>query len=478
MHPSVRVRFAPSPTGLLHLGSVRTALFNYIFAQKNKGRFILRIEDTDAERNFDPGAQLILKDLGWLGLTFDEGPGKPSTFGPFFQSERSPIYKQYLQQLINQQRVYRCFCTPEDLEKKRLRQITLKKPPRYDRACLNLSQQEHARLLDIQTPFIWRFRLDNDQTIHINDIVRGSIEFHMSNFSDFPLTRADGSFTFLFSNAIDDITMKITHIFRGEDHISNTPCQAALYQACNASLPIFWHMPVICNSDGKKLSKRDFGFSLQDLQQAGYLPEAINNYLGIIGSSCEKEIMTLHELVQTIDFKQQSMSAIKYDVDKLNWVNHEWLKKYNLEALLSVGLPFLMKFYPQAANLPQQELNTLFSLVHPEIKTLGDIPTILSWYFQPPTITQEHIEKITSLPTAQSIISLLVQALNTSDTPQKVLDACKAAIKEKGISAKDFWKVARFALTGNPEGMSVHDIITALGIEKTKERLEKVSSVF
>src|SRR5579863_4599044 len=257
----VRVRFAPSPTGMMHLGNVRAALINFLFAHQKKGTFVLRIEDTDAQRMLDPEAKKIIEDLAWLGLTYDEGPHVGGPYAPYFQSERMNLYQEKLHLLKEKNLIYRCFCSEEELAKRRDRQQALKLPPRYDRTCLALSEKEINHLLDNNTLFIWRFKLDHQRSVTITDLAHGETTFKLSNFSDFAITRQDGSFTFIFANFVDDLLMKITHIFRGEDHLSNTANQAALFAAAGAPLPIYWHLPILCNLEGKKLSKRDFGFS-------------------------------------------------------------------------------------------------------------------------------------------------------------------------------------------------------------------------
>ncbi|MEX0939818.1 MAG: glutamate--tRNA ligase [Candidatus Babeliales bacterium] len=475
MENAVRVRFAPSPTGLLHLGSVRIALFNYLFAKQKKGTFILRIEDTDPERNFDPGAKIILEDLAWLNLTFDEGPNIGGPYAPYFQSERAPIYQEKLDQLKKQNAIYRCFCTQEELEKKRKRQIALKQPPRYDRTCLALSIQEIKKNLLEKKPFIWRFKLITNKTIEINDLARGVITFDFSNFSDFPLTRQNGTFTFIFANAIDDMVMKMSHIFRGEDHISNTPCQAALFEAFNIPLPIFWHMPIICNVEGKKLSKRDFGFSLRDLKHAGFLPEAICNYLAIIGGSFEKEIMNMSELIKTIDFSDiHSTSAIRYDVEKLKWVNHQWLIRYMPQELLTQILPFLEKKYPQAKEVTQEKLISLIKTIQPELKTLQDAPAFLSFYFEEPEVSKKNLLEQETDIIVQELIELFIAHIDKIDSPDLYYQAIAKVCKEKQISLKHTWRLFRIILTGKPSGPGVKELLELLGPAKIKKRIQHI----
>src|SRR5581483_5841986 len=240
----VRVRFAPSPTGMMHLGNVRTALINFLFAHQKNGTFILRIEDTDAQRMLDPNAQQILADLEWLGLHYDEGPLTQGPYAPYFQSQRSSVYEETRALFESKNLIYRCFCTEQELAKKRDRQIALKLPPRYDRTCAHLSADQIKENIDANMPFIWRFKLNHERSITITDLAHGTITFDLSHFSDFPISRQDGSFTFMFANFVDDYLMKITHIFRGEDHLSNTANQAAMFDALNIPLPIYWHMPI------------------------------------------------------------------------------------------------------------------------------------------------------------------------------------------------------------------------------------------
>jgi nondiscriminating glutamyl-tRNA synthetase len=475
MDNKIRVRFAPSPTGLLHLGSVRIALFNYLFAKQKDGTFILRIEDTDPKRNFDPGAKIILEDLAWLNLAFDEGPHIGGPYGPYFQSERSALYQEKLDELIKKDSVYRCFCTAEELEKTRARQIALKKPPRYDRTCLTLNQEEINQKLKDTIPFIWRFKVDTNKIVEINDLVRGKIDFDLSNFSDFPLTRKDGSFTFIFANAIDDIIMKVTHVFRGEDHISNTPCQALIYEVFNVALPIFWHMPIICNVEGKKLSKRDFGFSLQDLKNAGFLPEAICNYLAIIGASYENEIMSLDDLIKKIDFSTiHSTSAIKYDVEKLKWVNHQWLMKLPAEQLLDKIMPFLKDRYPRAQQLDHATLLQLIKAIQPELKTLNDAARLLAFYFEKPQVEISDLLQHTSKEELQTILEIVKNNLELTNKPDEFFNSVKKAAKDQNIPMKLIWQIVRIILTGMPQGPGIKELLELLGADEAQNRIKLV----
>ncbi len=469
----VRVRFAPAPTGLMHLGNVRTALLNYVFARRYNGSFVLRIEDTDPERNIDPQAKGIMEMLHWLGLKFDEGPEVGGKYGPYFQSQRSSFYTEKLEQLIKSNHVYRCFCTPEELEKKRQRQIALKQPPRYDRTCLKLTHDEIVEKLAVKTPFIWRLKITEERHININDLAHGTITFNLADIADLPLTRADGSFTFVFANGVDDILMKITYVIRGEDHITNTAAQIVLYEALGAPIPAFWHLPIICNIDGKKLSKRDFGFSLLDLQNAGYLHEAIDNYLSIIGGGTyENEIMSLDEIVQQFDINQVSSTGqIKYDVEKLRWVNHRWIAKLAIADLTKRCLPWLEKAYPDVANMSQNELQALIELVRTDLVTLGDCTELLKFYFVKPIETKKDLHTLVGHEKENLIVSIIQKHLNLLNEPDQFLNAIRADAKAHNIGKELYWAL-RLMLTGFPEGLGVKELLAALGEKRARERIE------
>jgi len=457
----------------MHIGNIRTALLNYLFAQQKKGTFVLRIEDTDPQRNFDPGATIIIADLHWLSLSYDEGPEKGGPYAPYFQSERTAIYQEKLDDLKKKGVAYPCFCTEEELEKKRERQKALKIPPRYDRTCLNLSEKEVTDRLNQEMPHIWRFKFDHEQTITITDLARGSVTFELKNFSDFPLTRTDGSFTFMFANFVDDMSMKISYVFRGEDHLSNTAGQAALYLAFDAPVPTFWHMPMLCNLDGKKLSKRDFGFSLHDLQQEGFLPQAIDNYLAIIGGSYEQEIMDLAELAKALNFDNpHTTGAIKYDVEKLRWVNHKWIDRLAPKELVAAAKPFLVEAYAQATSLDEEQLSKMLQIIKTDLYTLKDMIPALQFYFEQPEITATAIEACVPKETMPKLKDLITHNMDSIDNPDAFLAALKADAKTAGIPLKQLFWFLRLALMGQVHGPSIHDLMAILGIKESTKRIE------
>ena len=471
MNNTIRVRFAPSPSGLMHLGNVRTALMNYLFAQQKKGTFIIRVEDTDTQRNFDPQAKKIISDLHWLGLDYQEGPIKGGPYEPYFQSERTPIYEKYIKELKDKNKIYRCFCTPEDLEKKRQRQIALKLPPRYDRTCLRRSPEEVEQLLTDKTPFIWRVQLDDAGTVTIHDLSHGTITFEFKNFADFPLTRADGTVTFIFANFVDDMVMQMTHVIRGEDHLTNTANQAALYELFGVKIPTFWHLPILCNAEGKKLSKRDFGFSLTDLIEAGYLPEAIDNYLAIIGGgSFEQEIMSLPELAQKLNFEHiNSTGHVRYDVEKLRWLNHKWIARLTPEDLANRCMPFLLKEYAQAESLPRETLTSLIQAIKSDLQTLADVSSALAFIFTAPEVDTSIVK-----PEHEALVKLVKEQISLINQPEAFVTALKREAKAQNIPLSQLFWFLRMALMGKEHGPAIHELINMLGAQEAQKRIEKL----
>jgi nondiscriminating glutamyl-tRNA synthetase len=454
----------------MHIGNVRTALLNYIFALKNHGTFILRVEDTDQDRNIDPQIS-IFNHLTWLNMSYQEGPRIGGQFGPYFQSQRHETYQEYCKILQKNNFVYRCFCTQEQLEAKRNRQIALKNPPRYDRACLRLSATDIQEKLDAQTPFFWRMKIDETQTIQFKDLGHGTLTFDLKNFSDFAITRTDGSFTFMFANCIDDITMQISHILRGEDHLTNTVGQLTIMKALNHTFPLFWHLPILCNITGKKLSKRDQGFSLEDLKNEGFLPQAILNYLGIIGGSFEKEILTTTELANAYNFdNMHTASQIKYDVEKMKWVNHKWIAQTSITQLVQLCKPFLSQKF-DLAQISDDKLIILVQSVHTDIVVLQDICTLLEFYFIKPIISQEQIDAVIAEQTISTAIQLILNAQKSSSDFESFFNAAKKEAITDGIALKDFFAYVRLLITGSPKGLGIAELEKCLGFDEIKKRI-------
>lgn len=465
----IRTRFAPSPTGIMHIGNVRAALLNYLFAKQNSGVFALRIEDTDQQRNIMDGTKYIIKHLNWLGLTFQEGPEIGGPYAPYFQSQRASIYQKYLDILDQKNFTYRCFCTPEELEIRRNRQIAMKKPPRYEGTCLKLSSSDIEAKLIQKVSFIWRMKTDTSKKITFIDLARGPLEFDLQHFTDFPLTREDGSFTFIFANCIDDCEMKISHIFRGEEHLSNTVSQTVLYQALQQPLPTFWHLPIICNQDGKKLSKRDKGFSLEDVEQQGYLPEAICNYLAILGCSFDQEIMSLDQLAKAYKFDHlHGASQIRYDIEKLKWINHKWIGLYDIAKLTELCKPFLQQKY-DLSKIADTSLQTLLQSVRTDIYTLVDSVPALQFYFEKPIVSKQQLVAIVSEEKIESLQKIFkTHHESWADFSTHIVTQAKA----HNISNKELFSSIRLLLTGSVTGLQIKDLFDGLGPTEFFARLQ------
>ena len=471
-----RVRFAPSPTGFMHLGNVRAALMNYLFAQQHNGTFILRIEDTDAQRNTEESRAKIIEDLTWLGLSYSEGPLVGGAFGPYKQSERTALYQEKLAELVSLGRAYRCFCTNEQLDLMRKVQAAQGKPPRYNRTCLNYPNDKIMRKVEAGIPFIWRFKINHAQILSIKNINKAPIDFSMEHFSDFALSRSDGSFTFIFVNFVDDWLMQITHVIRGEDHLSNTASQAAMYDALAVPMPIFWHLPIICNASGEKLSKRDFGFSLNDLRESGYLPEAILNYLAIMGTSVTEEVQSLKQLSQSLNFeKLSSHGGIRYDLAKLQWFNQQWLSKISSDEYLNNAYRTIGSIYGTAIKPQDKSLIKLLELLRTEIKIYSDLVPLVKFYIQSIEIEKSVINSLLTTEKQITLASLLTQIPPSFDATW--MDTLKLQAKENNISMKELMQTVRYLLTGNTHGLGINDLLIILPQELIASRLGNIKIV-
>ncbi|MGQ9747979.1 MAG: glutamate--tRNA ligase [Candidatus Caldatribacteriaceae bacterium] len=341
----VRVRFAPSPTGFLHLGGARTALFNWAFARKNQGVFILRIEDTDVARSTEESVEVILESLEWLGLNWDEGPRVGGPYGPYFQSERLHFYQEYAQKLLQKGLAYRCYCTAQELEKRRKETLKKGQSWRYDRKCYYLTDREKEQFEREGRKPVLRFSIPPGETT-FQDMLRGPVTFQNEELDDFVIIKSDGMPTYNFACVVDDALMGITHVIRGDDHISNTPRQVLLYQALGFPVPEFAHIPMILGKDRTRLSKRHGSPSVTYYRDKGYLPEAMLNYLARLSWATgeeEKEIFTRQEIIQRFSLSQVTKHAAVFDLDKLNWMNGVYLRESPTSYLVSILRDILLR---------------------------------------------------------------------------------------------------------------------------------------
>lgn len=385
----VRVRFAPSPTGKLHVGGARTAIFNWAFARANGGTFILRIDDTDPSRSTDANTQIILRAMKWLGLDWDEGPEVGGDFGPYAQTDRLEMYKAAAQKLWDEGKAYPCFCSPEQLAVDKAAAIARKDPFQgYQRRCRHLSREEAQARIDDGEPYVLRIAVPEDRgDVVIHDAVHGEVTFEAKQLDDFVIFRSDGTPTYNFATVVDDAAMGITHVIRGDDHLSNTPRQVIVYEALGAPVPTFAHISMILGADGKKLSKRHGATSVEEYQAAGYLPDAFVNYLALLGWSPDGEttIVPRDVLAGTFSLDRVSKNPATFDPAKLDWINAEYLANMDDQRFVDeIMVPELVEagLMESAAARDVSWLLTLASVVKPRTKHLGDVPGICGMVFE------------------------------------------------------------------------------------------------
>lgn len=387
MDKEVRVRFAPSPTGYLHIGGARTALFNWLFARSQGGKLVLRIEDTDQDRLKEDSVSQIITSLKWLGLSWDEGPEVGGPVGPYFQSERFDIYRKYCQQLIDEGKAYYCFCSAEDLAEQREKQRALKQPFHYARTCRDIPPEEAKKRVENGESYSVRIKVPLEGTIGFHDMIHGDIQFDVNQYDDFVIMKSSGIPTYNFAVVVDDHLMGMTHVLRAEEHVSNTPKQLFIYQALGWEAPQFGHMPMILAPDRSKLSKRHGATSVEEFRSQGYLPEAIINYLTLLGwaPGNDEEIFSLEDTVKVFDFSKMSQKAAVYDVKKLTWMNGQYLSSLPLDRIVEAAIPFFKeKGLVDDAYLAAHKdyFAHLVDVVRVRVKTLAEVADASTYFFK------------------------------------------------------------------------------------------------
>lgn len=476
----VRVRFAPSPTGYLHIGGARTALFNWLFAHKMGGKLILRIEDTDTERLKEDSVSQILTSLKWLGINWDEGPEVGGDCGPYYQSERLPIYQKYAEQLLEQGKAYYCFCSSADLEAQREKQRAAKQPFRYARTCRDLPVEEAKARAAAGEPYSVRVKIPVEGTITVHDLIHGDVTFNMDQFDDFVIVKSNGMPTYNFAVVVDDHLMGMTHVLRAEEHLSNTPKQLLIYEALGWEPPKFGHMPMILAPDRSKLSKRHGATSVEEFRSQGYLAEAIVNYLTLLGwgPGDERELFTLQETVKLFELEQMSKKAAIYDTKKLTWMNGQYLSELPLEKILPEAKPFFIKdgFVTEDWFAEHEEyFAKLLDVVRVRVKTLQEVADAASYFFQDVT---EYDPKGVAKHFKPESVGLLEQCIAAVEADE-VYDLASTEAAYNKIAADNelaLGKVihpTRLALTGRTVSPGMFDVMVLLGKEKTLERLHK-----
>lgn len=463
-----RVRFAPSPTGFLHVGGARTALFNYLHARRTGGTFILRIEDTDRERSTDESEQAIYNALTWLGLDWDEGPGKEGAHGPYRQSERLDRYRQLANELITKERAYPCFCAPEPSGEK-------SSPGPYPGTCRSIPVAEAARRMAAGDPYAIRFRLQDD-IVQLRDELRGDLSFEMTPVGDQVLIRRDGFPTYNFACVIDDADMEITDVIRGDDHLSNTPKQVLYYRALEKPLPRFTHVSMILGPDGERLSKRHGATSVEEFRDGGVLPESLLNFLALLGWSAgdDREFYTLHELTEVFDLKRVVTHAAVFNGEKLNWMNGQYLRRLDEPRYLELARPFLAARFP---DLTSGQADAVLKALRNRIHRLGELEEAAGMFLDKdpaPDREDKETAEILADQAARGALQLFhgAYAALPADNPD-AKPLFKQVMKEAGISGQQIYKPVRLALAGVPEGPGILDLLTVLGQEKSLARIQR-----
>jgi len=465
----VKTRFAPSPTGYLHLGNARTAIFSYLFARHNGGSFILRIEDTDRERSRKEYEEMLLKDLEWLGLEWDEF---------YRQSERFDIYREYADKLLKSGHAYPCFCTPEELEKEREEAQRRGVAYRYSGKCRALSPEEAEKLKKEGKPFTIRFRVPDGEEIVFEDLVKGHISINADDFGDFVIVRSDGSPTYNFVVVVDDALMGITHVVRGEDHIPNTPKQILIYRALGFEVPRFAHLPVILGEDRSKLSKRHGAVSVMNYREEGFLPEALFNYLCLLGWSppnSEKEIFSKEELIELFDLKDVNSAPAVFNREKLRWMNGVYIREViSLERLYEAILPFLKDAGYDVSD--EGYVKKVLERTRDAYDTFSEaVEKLRPFFVDDVEIAPElwsRLEDMRSYEVLSTFLSKLPDA--KLETPEDVKALAKEVQKELGVKPKEIWHSLRIALTGQLEGVGIDVLLSTLPKERIAKRIEKV----
>ena len=455
---SVRVRLAPSPTGNLHIGTARTAVFNWLFARNQGGKFILRIEDTDLERSRPEYTENIFEGLTWLGLTWDEGP--------FYQSQRLDLYRQAIQGLLDKGLAYRCYCTPEELDQMREEQKAKNEAPRYDNRHRHLTPEQQAAFEAEGRSAVIRFKIEDDREISWIDKVRGKVTWKGSDLGgDMVIARAAnhgeiGQPLYNFVVVVDDIDMKITHVIRGEDHISNTPKQMLLYEAFNAAIPEFSHTPLILNAEGRKLSKRDGVTSISDFKKMGYTAEALANYMTLLGwtpPDATQELFSLEEASKHFSFERVNKAGAKFDWDKLNWINSQYIHKMPVAELTDLLIPYWQEAgYEFDVQSDRPWLEQLTALIGPSLTTLKDAVEMTRIFFtETVTLDEEanaQLQQDGAIAILQAIQDRIVQQTDQSLTPEGAKEIINSATKAANVKKGLVMRSLRAALMGTMHG--------------------------
>jgi glutamyl-tRNA synthetase len=472
-----RVRFAPSPTGHLHVGGLRTALYNYLFAKRNNGKFILRIEDTDRNRYVEGAVENLIKALNWAGLNYDEGPEVGGNFGPYLQSERLDIYKKYADELIEKGKAYYCFCTPERLKSLKEEQEKQKLPQaKYDKHCLNLSKEEIANNLAAGIAKVVRLNVEQNNTIKFDDIIREHVEFESNNVDDQVLIKSDGYPTYHLANVVDDHLMKITHVIRGEEWLSSTPKHVLLYDAFGWERPIFAHLPLLLNPDRSKLSKRQGDVAVEDYRDKGYLKYALINFVALLGWNAgdDKEFYYMDELISSFSLERVNKAGAVFDLQKLNWLNAVHLRNKTNEELL-----LLLKDEIQMSKFKNQTYSDEFLILIIEamkerVSFIKEFIDTCTYFYEVPTeYEQKAVEKNWKPETPNHLIKLKEEFVSLNNPTKEDFEHALAKVSEGlNVGKGKLIHPLRLAVSGQSTGPGMFDLLFILGKDEVVKRIE------
>ena len=466
----VRLRFAPSPTGYLHVGGLRTALFCWLYARKNGGKFIFRLEDTDQKRIFEGAENQFISMLEWSGIEIDEGPQYGGIHGPYRQSERLDIYAQYIRLLLDEGNAYKCFCTSERLEKLRNEQRKKGETPRYDGFCRNLPKSEASQRAESGENFVVRMKIPEvPETMVLNDLIRGIVSIETSQSEDQVIVKSDGFPTYHLAVVIDDYLMKITHVVRGEEWIPSFPKHLLLYRYFGWDPPQFAHLPLILNPDRSKLSKRQGDVSVDDFRKNGFLPESLVNFVAMLGWSPgeDKELFTLPELIREFSFERVNKSGAIFDQEKLNWMNQQYIQKLELDDLQQRLNPFINK--TPYAGKDQKILRKIIKILQPRLVTLSEIGNRLSLFFENnPEASDPEVLKVLREENSKQVLANFIKQVESVEklTKDNLGDLMKNVQNETKIKGKNLWMPLRYAITLDSEGPDLNLIVDLFGKER------------
>lgn len=471
----VRVRFAPSPTGFLHIGGLRTALYDFLFARNQGGKFILRIEDTDQSREVAGAVENLISSLHQLGIDFDEGPGLGGPYEPYIQSERLQLYHQHAQQLVDCGHAYHCFCTPETLTEMREQQQAKGEFVKYDRRCLSLSREEISNRLQAGEKHVIRLKMPDNRRFVFQDIIRGQVEMDSSQSDDQVLIKSDGFPTYHLAATVDDHYMQISHVIRGEEWLSSTPKHLWLYECLGWKAPLWVHLPLILNADRSKLSKRMNDVSVQSYLAKGYLKEALVNFVALLGwhSAEDRELYSLAELAEAFSLERVNKAGAVFDLTKLDWMNGHYLRNLPLETIAERSKPYF-----EAANIDTGDIEKFHRVLTAARERCTLLPELVEYsrMFYAEIQLNEEDQALLKTESSQRVIKWFADALAAqTDWPAEALNAlAKTGIAELQVKAKDFYTPLRLALIGQPHGPDLPTTLAILGLEESIWRLQTV----